>query len=209
MQHGVFYGKAGDTVSLAEVAEECRRTGLSLSMTSRFEAPPTEPLDEKGQGYGVNQFAYATYVAEVTVDTDTGEVQVLRIAAYIDAGKMIRPVGAEMQVEGGAAMALGHTLTEEFKQREGWPETDGFTTYLIPTTYDVPLDITSDFVDEWAPMGELGAKGMAELVLVPVAPAIANAVYDAVGVRITQLPITSERVLFALRARDAGESGDS
>lgn len=203
MKGGAFCGKGGKTVGLAEVAEECGRMGLSLSVSATFQAPPTEPLDENGQGYGVNEFAYATYVAEVEVDTDTGEVQVLRIAAYVDAGRIIRRIGAEMQVEGGAAMALGHALTEEFKQREGRPETDSLATYLIPTTYDVPLDITSDFVDGWVPMGKLGAKGMAELVLVPVAPAIANAVYDAIGVRVTQLPITPERVLLALRERES------
>jgi len=205
IRHGMFYGRGQAVVSLAEVVEECRRLGLSLAVTGRFVAPPTEPLDERGQGYGVNDFSYATYVAEVEVDTETGEVEVLRLAAFVDAGKMVRRVGAEMQVEGGAAMALGFTLTEEFKQREGWPETDGFTTYLIPTIYDVPLEITSDFVDEWVPMGNLGAKGMAELVLVPVAPAVMNAIYNAVGVRITRLPATPERVLMALKARGAAE----
>lgn len=205
IRQGMFYGHGQAAVSLAEVIEECKQLGLSLAVTGRFVAPPTEPLDEHGQGYGVNDFSYATYVAEVEVDTETGEVEVLRLAAFVDAGKMVRRVGAEMQVEGGAAMALGFTLSEEFKQREGWPETDSFTTYLIPTVYDVPLEITSDFVDEWVPMGDLGAKGMAELVLVPVAPAVINAIYNAVGVRITQLPATPERVLMALKAREAAE----
>jgi CO/xanthine dehydrogenase Mo-binding subunit len=196
--HGVFYGRQGTRTNLATVVEECRRIGLSLSVLGVFQAPLTEPLDHKGQGYGVNQFSYATYMAEVEVDTDTGGVTVTRIAAFIDAGKIIRRIGAEMQVEGGAAMGLGHTLTEEFKQRQGWPETDGFTTYLIPTLRDVPVEITSDFVDSWAPIGELGAKGLAELVLVPVAPAITNAIHNAIGVRITALPATPERILMAL-----------
>lgn len=206
IREGIFYGREGVTASLAEVEKECRRIGLSLSMLGTFQAPLTEPLDDKGQGFGVNQFSYATYIAEVDVDTDTGEVNVLRISAFVDAGKIVRRIGAEMQVEGGIAMGLGHTLTEEFKQRQGWPETDGFTTYLIPTIQDVPLEITSDFVDEWAPMGELGAKGLAELVLVPVAPAITNAIYDAVGVRITELPATPERVLMALKSLEDNES---
>ena len=206
IREGIFYGREGVTASLAEVEKECRRIGLSLSMLGTFQAPLTEPLDDKGQGFGVNQFSYATYIAEVDVDTDTGEVNVLRISAFVDAGKIVRRIGAEMQVEGGIAMGLGHTLTEEFKQRQGWPETDGFTTYLIPTIQDVPLEITSDFVDEWAPMGELGAKGLAELVLVPVAPAITNAIYDAVGVRITELPATPERVLMAFKSLEDNES---
>jgi CO/xanthine dehydrogenase Mo-binding subunit len=202
----VLYGRDGRSLSLAEVVEECKKMGLSLSVTGRFEGPPTEDLDEKGQGYGVNQYSYATYVAEVEVDTDTGEVEVLRIEAFIDAGKIVRRVGAETQVEGGVAMGLGHTLTEEFKQQEGLPETADLTTYLIPTVYDVPLDITSEFVDGFVPVGELGAKGMAELALVPVAPAIISAIYDAVGVYITELPATPERVLMALRAQEAGDN---
>lgn len=198
LKDGIFYRSKGNSADLAEVKQECQRIGLSLSVTGVFQAPLTEPLDDQGQGFGVNQFSYATYIAEVEVDTDTGEVAVLRVSAFIDAGKIIRRIGAEMQVEGGLAMGLGHTLTEEFKQRQGWPETDSLTTYLIPTIRDVPLDISSDFVEGMAPMGDLGAKGLAELVLAPVAPAIVNAIYDAVGVRITMLPATPERVLMAL-----------
>ncbi len=207
IRQGMLYGRNGAAVSLQEVVEECHRLGLSLAVTGRFVAPPTEPLDKWGQGYGVNDFSYATYIAEVEVDTETGEVEVLRLAAFVDAGKMVRRIGAEMQVEGGAAMALGFTLCEEFKQREGWPETDSFTTYLIPTVYDVPLEITAHFVDKWVPMGDLGAKGMAELVLVPVAPAVINAIYDAVRVRITQLPATPERVLTAIKAQETAAEG--
>ncbi len=199
-REGRFYGHRDRSVGLREVVAECRRIGLSLSVLGRFEATSTEPLDEHGQGFGVNQYSYATYVAHVEVDTDTGEVQVLDLSAFIDAGHIIRLKGAEMQVEGGVAMGLGHTLTEEFKQRDGWPLTDALSTYLIPTTGDVPLEIKSHFVNEPAPMGELGSKGLAELVLVPVAPAITNAIYDAVGVRITQLPATPERVLLGLLA---------
>lgn len=201
IRNGRFFGRGGKAVTLAEVVEECRRIGLPLTVTGRFVAPPTEPLDEQGQGYGVNDFGYATYIAEVEVDTETGEVEVLRLAAFIDAGRIVRRMGAEMQVEGGAAMALGFTLSEEFKQREGWPQSDSFMTYLIPSVYDVPLEIISAFVDQPVPMGDLGAKGMAELVLVPVAPAVINAIYNAVGVRITELPATPERVLMAIRAQ--------
>jgi len=202
IREGTFFGREGAAVTLAEVVRECRRIGLSLSTTGRFVAPPTEPLDERGQGYGVNDFGYATYIAEVEVDSETGELKVLRLAAFVDAGRIVRRMGAEMQVEGGAAMALGFALSEEFKQREGWPQTDGFTTYLIPTVWDVPLEITSSFVDKPVPMGDLGAKGMAELVLVPVIPAIINAIYDAVGARVTELPATPERVLMAIKARE-------
>lgn len=205
----VLAGREGRLVSLADVIAEARRTGQSLVVTGTFRGLPTESLDEYGQGFGVNQFSYATYVAEVEVDTETGEVEVLRLAAFVDAGQIVRRIGAEMQVEGGAAMGLGHTLTEEFKQREGWPETDSLTTYLIPTAYDVPLEITSDFVDEPVPFGDLGVKGMAELVLVPIAPAVISAIHDAVGVVVTELPATPERVLDALQRRENPARQDS
>lgn len=203
LRSNVVYGREGRAVTLAELVAEARLIGQSLVVTGTFKGPPTEPLDERGQGYGVNQYSYATYVVEVEVDTDTGEVEVLHIDAFIDAGKIIRRMGAEMQVEGGAAMALGHTLTEEFKQREGWPETDSLATYLIPTAYDVPLNIRSTFIEKPTSFGDLGAKGMAELALVPVAPAIINAIYDAVGVYVTELPATPERVLMALQNRSS------
>jgi CO/xanthine dehydrogenase Mo-binding subunit len=200
MEKQVFRGRSEQTVSLREVVDECQQTGISLTVLGRFTAPPTTPLDEQGQGFPVNQFSYATYVAEVEVDTDTGEVVVLRVNAYVDAGRIVRRKGAEMQVEGGMAMGLGHALTEEFKQREGWPTTDTLTTYLIPTIRDVPFEITSDFLDEEpVPMGELGVKGMAELTMVPIAPAIINAIYNATGATVTDLPATPERVLLALQ----------
>jgi CO/xanthine dehydrogenase Mo-binding subunit len=205
IQDGIFYGGDGNRASLSEVVQECKRIGLSLSVNGVFQAPMTESLDDRGQGFGVNQFSYATYAAEVEVDTDTGEVTVLRVSTFVDAGKIIRRMGAEMQVEGGVAMGLGHTLTEDFKLRQGWPETDSLTTYLIPTIRDVPYEISTDFVEGMAPLGDLGAKGLAELVLVPVAPAIANAIHDAVGVRITTLPATPERVLLALLEREKNE----
>ncbi|MGC8879704.1 MAG: xanthine dehydrogenase family protein molybdopterin-binding subunit [Anaerolineae bacterium] len=208
IREGKFFGRGGSAVTLADVVKECRRIGLPLAVTGRFVAPPTEPLDERGQGYGVNDFGYATYIAEVEVDTETGEVEVLRLAAFVDAGRIVRRMGAEMQVEGGAAMALGFTLSEEFKQHKGWPQTDSFATYLIPTVYDVPLEISSAFVDQPVPVGDLGAKGMAELVLVPVAPAVINAIHDAVGVRVTELPATPERVLMAIRAQEIARDAD-
>lgn len=208
LHEGRLYGRDGASVALQRVVEECRRMGLRLSATACFQGPATEPLDDQGQGFGVNEFGYATYMAEVEVDTDTGEVQVLRVATFIDAGRIVRQEGAEMQVEGGVAMALGHSLTEDLKLRDGWPLTGSLSTYLIPTTKDVPLEITSHFVDGHSPLGELGAKGMAELVLVPVAPAITNAIYDAVGVRITRLPATPERVLQGLLELQDGQYGE-
>lgn len=195
----IFYGRNGKTATLSNVVQEANSLGLSLQVNGTFQGPPTEQLDEMGQGFGVNQFSYATYTAEVEVDLDTGQVEVIKISTHIDAGKIIRLIGAEMQVEGGVAMALGHTLTEEFKQKDGWPITDSLTNYLIPTVFDVPLNITSSFVESSDESSELRVKGMAELAMVAVAPAIINAIYDAVGVWVTELPATPERVLMSIK----------
>jgi CO/xanthine dehydrogenase Mo-binding subunit len=192
------HGQGDSQTTLAEVVKFAEMMGMSLRVTASHQPPPTEALDEKGQGYGVNQFSYATYVAEVEVDTDTGEVRVLKVSTFLDAGKIIRLDGAEMQVDGGLVMGLGHALTEDIIQTEGKVETDGFATYLIPSVYDVPAEISYDFVDEPVSSNELGAKGMAELTMVPIIPAIINAIYNAVGIRITQLPATPERILLAL-----------
>ena len=193
-----FFGRNERTITLKQVADEATSLGQTLFVDGSFLAPKTEPLDENGQGFGVNQFSYATYIAEVEVDTDTGQVKVLRIDTYIDGGKIIRKMGAEMQVEGGVAMAIGHTLTEKFIQKNGIPLTDSLSTYLIPTLYDVPSVISSTFVDPVHSNEEVVSKGIAELVLVPVAPAIINAIFDAVGVHINELPATPEKVLLAL-----------
>lgn len=193
------YGGDGSFLRLTEVVEAAKAMEISLKVITSHQPPPTEALDDKGQGYGVNQFAYATYIVEVEVDTDTGEVQVLKASTFIDAGKIIRPTGAEMQVDGGLAMGLGNTLIEEVIQIEGRVETDGFSTYLIPSVFDVPSEITYHFVDEPVSSNELGAKGMAEITVVPIIPAIINAIYNAIGVRLTQLPATPERILLALK----------
>jgi CO/xanthine dehydrogenase Mo-binding subunit len=195
--HSLF-GRGGVEVGLADVVRACRQMGLSLSRTASHQPPMTEPLDDLGQGYAVNQYAYATYIAEVEVDTNTGEVQVLRVSTFVDAGRIINQKGAEMQVDGGMAMGLGYALMEDLVQENGMVKTDTLATYLIPSVYDMPLEITYSFVGKPVPSNELGAKGMAELVVVPIIPAILNAIYDAVGARITELPATPERILLSL-----------
>lgn len=193
-----IFGRSGSSLRLDEVVETAEAMDISLKVIASHQPPPTEALDERGQGYGVNQFAYATYIAEVEVDTDTGEVHVLKVSTFIDAGRIIRRTGAEMQVDGGLVMGLGNALTEEVVQTNGKVETDGFATYLIPSVLDTPTEVTYHFVDEPVSSNELGAKGMAELSMVPIIPAITNAIHDAVGVRITQLPASPERILVAL-----------
>jgi CO/xanthine dehydrogenase Mo-binding subunit len=200
----VFRGPGAEAVTWKRVAAQARALGIELRATGKFTAPTTTPLDEQGQGYPVNQFGYATQVAEVEVDTDTGEVEVLWVKAFHDAGRIVNPIGAEGQVEGGVVMGLGYALTEAFLMEEGHLLNQGFTNYLLPTIRDAPASIESFFVDEPIPFGAIGTKGLAEITMVPTAPAILNAIHDAIGARITCLPATPERVLEAVR-RSAGE----
>jgi CO/xanthine dehydrogenase Mo-binding subunit len=195
----IFRGPGGETILWTSLIAQARALGINLTVSGRFTAPPTTLLDERGQGQPVNQYSYATHVAVVQVDTNTGEVEVLSVKTYTDAGRIINPLGAEGQVEGGVVMGLGYALTEAFFMEEGHMLNQGFTNYLIPTIMDAPVSVESHFVDKPVPFGELGTKGMAEVSMVPIAAAIINAIHDATGVRIRQLPATPERILEALR----------
>lgn len=186
-------------LDLAKVLEAARDQGVELRSSGRYVAPPTTEIDELGRGYGINQFGYATHVAVVDVDTETGAVHVVRVRAYHDAGRIVNEIGAVGQVEGGIVMGLGFALTEKYVIEEGVPQQSGFTDYLIPTIRDSPeVDVT--FVSEGETFGPLGVKGLAEIPVATIAPAICNAIYDAVGARIYSLPATRERVLAALES---------
>jgi CO/xanthine dehydrogenase Mo-binding subunit len=113
---------------------------------------------------------------------------------------VINPRGVEGQIEGAVVMAVGHALMEEYHQNNGVTTTPSFAKYILPTALDVP-QVTSVLVQDIDPNNPLGVKGIGEPAMVPTAPAIINAIYDAVGVRITTLPATPERVLDALRAK--------
>ena len=166
--------------------------------------PPTVPMDpETGQGKPFNTYVYATQIAEVDVDDETGEVEVLRIVAAHDCGTPINPMLVEGQVQGGISMGLGFALQEEILfDGAGRQINPNLTNYIMPTALDMP-DIEVDIVDSYDPTGPFGAKGVGEPTLVPTAAAILNAIHDAVGVRITSLPATSEKVLAAIKAKRA------
>jgi CO/xanthine dehydrogenase Mo-binding subunit len=132
-------------------------------------------------------------------------VQVLGIWAAHDVGRAINPRGVEAQIEGGIVQGLGQTLMEDYKLTEGHTSTRGFAKYILPTSLDVPR-VTSIIVEDPDPLSPLGAKGIGEPALVPTAPAITNAIYDAVGVRVTSLPATPEKILAALAARRSMQS---
>ena len=150
---------------------------------------------------GMRVLTFGAQVAEVAVDVETGEVRVERVAAIHDVGRVINPLGAESQVEGGIIQAIGHTLSEErlLDPATGDVLTQTLDAYRLPTIADVP-EIVTELVDEPdRHLTNLGSKGIGEPPIIPTAAAIANAIRDATGADVRSLPITREELLEALR----------
>jgi len=163
--------------------------------------PHILPIDKlSGQGKQYATHAYATQIAIVDVDDETGEFELQRIYAVHDCGKAINPLLVEGQIQGGVSMGVGFACHEEMVLKEGKVINDQFTDYILPTAMDVPQIIT-DIIERPEPTGPFGAKGVGEPAILPTAPAIANALYDAVGVWIMDLPITAEKVCLALKEK--------
>ena len=141
---------------------------------------------------------FATHAAEVEVDVETGIIRVLRVIAAHDVGKAINPMGCEQQVEGAVIMGLSNTLYEEFKMDNGRILNDTLADYKLATMQELP-EIVPILVESFHKEGPFGAKGIGEPAAAPTAPAIANAIYNAIGVRIKELPITPEKILSALQ----------
>jgi CO/xanthine dehydrogenase Mo-binding subunit len=182
-----------------ELVALCASEGIHRSELVMFRAPFTGQIDpETGQGRVHPDYAYGAQAVEVAVDTETGEVTVLKSVGAHDVGQAINPAAVAGQIEGGAAMGQGYALSEELRYEEGRLTTPSFSEYLIPTAMDVPR-YQSIILESRSGLGPFGAKGIGEPALTPVAPAIANAVADAIGVRVFDLPITPERVVMALR----------
>ncbi|MFV1858041.1 MAG: xanthine dehydrogenase family protein molybdopterin-binding subunit, partial [Anaerolineales bacterium] len=142
-------------------------------------------------------YGFGAQMAEVEVDTETGAVRVTRLVCANDVGRAINPMAVEGQIEGGAQMGLGYALTEELIVRKGRVLNPNLLDYRIFTSADMPI-LETTIVETNDPGGPFGAKGVGEMGGTPTAAAIANAIYDAVGVRLTEVPMTPERVLAAL-----------
>ncbi|MCH8298711.1 MAG: xanthine dehydrogenase family protein molybdopterin-binding subunit, partial [Chloroflexi bacterium] len=147
--------------------------------------------------------SFCTQVAEVHVDPETGEVTVNKLITAHDTGAILNPLNHQGQVEGGLIQGLGYALMEELKLEDGQISTLSFGDYKIPTSADVPVMETVLVRGDAGP-APYESKGIGESSNIPVAGAIANAVFDAVGVRITDLPISADKVLAALKAKAAG-----
>jgi CO/xanthine dehydrogenase Mo-binding subunit len=169
--------------------------------TIQYRPPATTPLDlETGDGTPNYCYGYTAQAVEVEVDTYTGLVRVLRVISVHDVGRAINKQQVEGQIEGCVAQAVGYALTENFLVRDGKMLTPHFSSYLLPTTLDVPTEIYPVIMELADPNGPYGARGMSEMPLVPFAPAVATAIHDATGAWCSDLPFTPERVLRAIGA---------
>lgn len=181
------------SIPFGELARAAHLRGRQIVETA-WHDNTTEDVDpETGMGNAFAAYSYATHLAEVEVDTETGQVEVLRVVAACDVGKAINPAMVEGQIEGGVAMGLGYGLTEEIHEEDGYVTTRSLGDYMIPTSLDIP-PITTHIVEEPASGGPYGAKGVGEPALIPTAPAVLNAIANALGVRVTELPASPERL---------------
>jgi CO/xanthine dehydrogenase Mo-binding subunit len=172
-----------------------------VEATVQFRPKATTPLHkETGEGFPNYCYGYAAQAVEVEVNLLTGQVQILRVISVHDVGKAINRQQVEGQIEGCLAQAIGYALMEDLRVRDGEILTPRFSTYLLPTALDVPTEIVPVILELADPHGPFGARGVAELPLVPFLPAVAIAIHDAVGVWVTQQPFTPERVLTAIMA---------
>src|ERR1044072_5794677 len=166
-------------------------------------APPPEARGGKHKGAGVGPspaYSYSAQVAEVTVDEETGEVTVHKVWAAHDCGRALNPVSVEGQVIGSVWMGLGQALEEEMIWKDGLLINPGMLEYRSPSSAESP-EVESIIVESIDPEGPFGAKEASEGSLAATIPAIANAIYDAVGIRLRETPFSPERGVAALRAQ--------
>jgi len=181
----------GHSLSYAEIYEEMTSIGQQPRVRYMYEAPKTQPLGTGGDMHFA--FSFGVQAAEVEVNRLTGEVRVLKVISANDVGMAVNPLGLQGQVEGGVMMGLGNALTEEFIVENGYVVTDHLARYRIPGIMLTP-EIISIIVEHPVEAGPYGAKGVGEISSIPTTPAITNAIYNAVGVRVDKLPVDQEMI---------------
>ena len=185
-----------------DLVEECFWRGVSLQEYGYYRAPKAKWEDETGHGEPYFTYTFGAIIAEVTVDMETGKTYVERMVTAYDIGRVVNRVGAELHAEGGAIQGLGYALMEELVHSpEGKVWNPNLYAYYMPTILDIPKEIIPVFVEAGYIRGPFGAKGLGEPSINGIAPAIANAIANAVGVRIKSLPITPEKVYLELKRK--------
>ena len=183
--------RAERSFTFSEIVRTLGGTAVLKSIGSH--SPP--PTVRESAFSGMDHWAPSAAAAEVEVDCETGELHVLRFAVIADAGKAIHYPSAKAQVEGGAVMGFGHALFEEVVYQDGQMMNGHTSQYRLPVMGDIPADLYASMVENEDGPGPFGSKGMSQTSIVTVAPAIGNAIYDAIGVRVRSLPITPEKIL--------------
>lgn len=186
----------GSRIPAAEFASRAAEQGFAIQAGGSFTFPYPEETTPQHLPIGMPhvKYVFAAQVARVEVDPELGTVEVKDMVAIHDLGKVINRLTAEGQIEGGVAMGIGYALYEDMPLKANGQWVDSFAEYLLPTPMDMPANLEIQMLEYPEADGPYGAKGLAEICVVPTAPAIANAVYNAVGVRVHSLPITPEKV---------------
>ncbi|MDP6657688.1 MAG: xanthine dehydrogenase family protein molybdopterin-binding subunit [Nitrospinaceae bacterium] len=199
---GKIFAPDGKSVSLSKVVRSRHfRTGGEMVFGKAFYDPKSELVDKQTYHGNISPaYGFGMQMADVEVDTETGQVRVLKLVCAKDVGRAINPMAVEGQIEGGVQMGLGYALSEELVVEEGRVMNPNFVDYRLFTAADMP-EIENILIESVDPEGPFGAKGIGEMGSSCVAAAVVNAIYDAVGVRLTHPPMTPERVLAALDAK--------
>ena len=196
-------GAPDRALTLAAVVRAAIGEGRPVQVLEKYDAPSAPTIDPTtGQGKAFNDYTFGTHALEVEIDEETGRTSVSRLVACFDAGRVIQRASAEGQLEGGAVQGLGYALMEEIALDNGVSKNPHLADYKIPTSLDAP-GITGVLLESGGGLGPFGAKGLGEPAMTPSIAAVANAVSNALGARVTDLPITAERVLARLRATTA------
>ena len=183
--------------SLKKIYNELIKNNIEAIADGYFKATTSQVDLETGQGDPYWPYSFGLQKAIVEVDDETGKVDIIELVAIKVAGKIVNPVLAEGQAIGGCSMGIGYALMEEIELSEGKIKNTNFSDYIIPTSKDMPK-VKSIFVEEEERSGPYGAKGLGETVMLATAPAIINAIYDAINVRIYDLPATPDKVLLEI-----------
>jgi CO/xanthine dehydrogenase Mo-binding subunit len=192
---GVASASTGRRLSFDDLLEVCADRRADLTATGWYVMPECRVDKDSTQGKAYYVYSFATDIAEVEVDVDTGEVNLIGFWAIHDSGRIVNPLASTGQVEGGVAQGIGLAVSERFAEEGARVASTDFSTYLVPTSMDVCENINSIFVESLSADGPYGAKGLGEPAIIPVAAAIANAVSNAVGRRVTALPVSRDWVI--------------
>jgi len=183
-----------ESIGFDELIQFLYNNDISSMADGWWHTPKLDYNADIGQGEAYFTYSYASHIAQVRVDKLTGLIKVEKIWAAHDVGKAINPSGIEAQVEGGVTQGIGYALTENFKLQNGKVLSDNLSTYLLPTALDIS-EIETIIVEDPEPLGPWGAKGIGEPAIIPTAAAIANAVSNAIGKPINEIPISPEKIL--------------